>query len=123
LETFKNDKGQLKQALQTIINLHPDYSTSHIASLRDIVNGFGFTINEDLLLREKKASSGEGEIKEIVKKYHEAIFDEESSSPLPYKACPECGSTNLEGSSCNIQDDIVLTIKCKDCGWSEGQVM
>jgi len=123
LETFKNDKGQLKQALQTIINLHPDYSTAHIASLRDIVNGFGFTINEDLSLTEKKASGGEVEIKEIVKKYHEAIFYEESSSPLPFKACPECGSTNLEGSSCNIQDDVVLTIKCKDCGWSEGQVM
>lgn len=123
LETFKNDKGQLKQALQTIINLHPDYSTTHIASLRDIVNGFGFTINEDLSLTEKKAADGEGEIKEIVKKYHEAIFDEESSSPLPFRACPECGSTNLEGSSCNIQDDLVLTIKCKDCGWSEGQVM
>ena len=123
LETFKNDRGQLKQALQTIINLHRDYSIVHLASLRDIVDGLGFNINDDLSITEKKISSADGDIKEIVKKYHEAIFDEESSSPLPFKACPECGSTNLVGSSCNIQDDLVYTLKCKDCGWSEGQVM
>jgi hypothetical protein len=70
LETFKNDKRQLKQALQTIINLHRDYSKANIASLRDIMDGFGFTVNDDLSVTEKKTETREEEIKELVKKYH-----------------------------------------------------
>jgi hypothetical protein len=124
LESFKNDKRQLKQALQTIINLHRDYSQKNITSLRDIIDVFGFSINDDLsITNEKKTYTGEDGIKELVKQYHEAVFDDESSAPLPYKRCPECGSANLEGSSCSIQDDNVFTLKCKNCGWSDGQVL
>jgi len=123
LETFKNDRKQLKQALQNIINLHREYSQANIASLRDIVDGFGFAVSDDLSVTEQKKKTEEDEIKELVKKYHDAIFDDESNSPLPYKACPECGNTELEGSSATIQDDTVVTLKCKKCGWSTGEVL
>jgi hypothetical protein len=122
LETFKNDKRQLKQALQTIINLHREYSKANVDSLRDLMDGFGFTVNDELIVMEKKTET-EDEIRELVKKYHEAVFDDESPAPLPFKRCPECGSTELEGSSCTIQDDTVFTLRCKNCGWSEGQVL
>lgn len=80
LDTFMNDKGQFKQALQTIINLHTAYSKANIAALRDIVDGFGFKVSDDLLLIEKEKFAEKQDTKEIVQKYNKAIFDEESST-------------------------------------------
>lgn len=50
LETYMGNKVQLKQALQTIINLHRDYSLSKIDALRDILIDLGFTVGDDLSL-------------------------------------------------------------------------
>jgi hypothetical protein len=120
LETFKTDKRQLKQALQTVINLHRDYSIKNIASLRDIIDGFGLYIDDNLLVTsEKKVPNDEEKIEELFKKYHDAVFDADSGSPLPFKRCPQCGSTELKGSTAQIQDDIIYTLECKKCGWSE----
>ncbi len=63
-------------------------------------------------------------IRAIVKKYHEVIIDSnllEEGAPLPYKACPECGSTKLRGSSYinYSKDEEYFLLKCRECGWRE----
>jgi len=60
-------------------------------------------------------------IKAIVKKYNEVIYDYNSEDPFKIKACPLCGSNNLEGSSCTDynHDETYYFIKCRDCGWND----
>lgn len=60
-------------------------------------------------------------IKAIVKKYNEVIFNYESGDPLPYNACPECGSNLLKRSGAidDIRDQKYYYIECKDCDWSD----
>ena len=123
LETFMQNRGQFKQALQTIINLHTQYSKGHIDALRDIVGDLGFEVNDDLSLVNKEKPDKKQDVKEIVRKYHKAVLDEKSSDPLPYKACPQCGSTRLNRSPSHVEDDFVLFIECADCHWGEAQEM
>lgn len=120
LETYVGNKAQFKQALQTIINLHREYSLKNIEALKEIVTDLGFIVGEDLSLSDKKNIPRQDSIKEIVKKYHEAVLDTDTNDPLPFKACPECGSTRLERGSMLIGDDYFFTIKCLECGWTEG---
>lgn len=59
-------------------------------------------------------------IKAIVKKYHEVIKDtSDPRYPLPFKACPECGSIDLERSSYTdySRDDVYFIISCSECDW------
>lgn len=60
-------------------------------------------------------------IKAIVRKYHEVIFDYELGDPFGLRACPECGSQNLEGNSFTDynRDENYYFLKCKDCEWSD----
>jgi hypothetical protein len=120
LETYVGNKAQFKQALQTIINLHREYSLENINALKGIVADLGFIVGDDLSLSDKKGASRQNSIREIVKKYHEVVFDSDSNDPLPFKVCPECGSTKLERGHMLIGDDIFFTIKCLECGWTEG---
>jgi hypothetical protein len=120
LETYMDNKAQFKQAIQTIINLHREHSLKNIDALKEIVTGLGFVVGDDLSLSDMKKLSGQNSIKEIVKKYHDAVLDTDTNDPLPFKACPECGSTKLERSSMLIGDDYFFTIKCTECGWTEG---
>jgi predicted RNA-binding Zn-ribbon protein involved in translation (DUF1610 family) len=39
--------------------------------------------------------------------------------PLPYKACPKCGSTDLARGEINRADDNYFVISCKDCDWQD----
>lgn len=60
--------------------------------------------------------------KAIVKKYDELIYDDTNTGdPLPFKACPQCGSDKLHRSSATDyqRDEVYYSIKCKDCGWSD----
>jgi predicted RNA-binding Zn-ribbon protein involved in translation (DUF1610 family) len=50
-----------------------------------------------------------------------ATRHDEPGDPLPYKACPECGSTELERSSATDpreDGDTYYFIKCRQCRWS-----
>jgi len=120
LETYVGNKAQFKQALQTIINLHRDYSLSKIDALRDIINDLGFTISDDLSLGNARKFRTHESTREIVRKYHAAIISNNANDPLPFKACPECGGKKLERSTMIIQGEPFFTIKCTECGWSEG---
>lgn len=56
LEIYASDRTQLKQAIQRIINLHPDYSLKKLSDLRDTVLGFGFNLGDDLTVIDPKAN-------------------------------------------------------------------
>lgn len=120
LETYVGNKAQFRQALQTIINLHRDYSLSRIGALRDIIVDLGFTIGDDLSLSNVRKIRTHQSTREIVRKYHEAVMNNNTNEPLPFKACPECGSKKLERGTMMIQGEPFFTIKCTECGWSGG---
>lgn len=60
-------------------------------------------------------------IRAIVKKYHEVIEDTAADlhDPLPFKACPECGSMDLERNSYTdyLHDETYFIISCSECDW------
>ena len=60
-------------------------------------------------------------IKAVVNKYNETIYEENSIDPLPFKACPNCGSDRFERSSFTDYsgDEVYYLIKCKECGWND----
>ena len=60
-------------------------------------------------------------IKAIVKKYNELIYVSDTENPLPFTACPLCGSKKLQRSSAvdYQHDEVYYMIKCEDCGWSD----
>ncbi|MBN2483126.1 MAG: hypothetical protein JXD21_02830 [Candidatus Omnitrophica bacterium] len=48
------------------------------------------------------------------------IHDDAQGDPLPFKACPKCGSLELERSSGeDSKYRVYFFIECKKCGWSE----
>jgi hypothetical protein len=119
LETYMGDRGQFKQALQTIINLHRDYSLKNVDGLRDILNQLGFSIDDHLYVIDDKKAIQES-VTDIIKRYHEAVLDAGNpNDPLPYKLCPECGSADLERSSVTDyeHDETYFSISCRKCGW------
>jgi hypothetical protein len=48
-------------------------------------------------------------------------IDENSIAPLPYKACPQCGSTNLkfESGTHYDHDEVYHRVKCSKCVWGD----
>lgn len=53
---------------------------------------------------------------------HMKIIDKRrvnQGDPLPYKACPKCGSKNLARGEMNRDDSNYLVISCKDCDWQD----
>lgn len=49
------------------------------------------------------------------------IDPEASSYPLPFKACPKCGSVKLEHRELydHKRDEVYYTIRCMECPWNE----
>jgi TIR domain len=60
-------------------------------------------------------------IRAVVKKYNEEIYDFKANVPLPYNACPSCGSKHLNYSEAidSKRDDMYYFIECQECGWSD----
>lgn len=50
---------------------------------------------------------------------NEKVYDNNSTDPLPYKFCPECGSSELERYGISNDDTNSYFIKCKKCGFSD----
>lgn len=55
-------------------------------------------------------------IKAVVKKYNEVIADPDD--PVGVKACPRCGSSDLERSSTTDEkrDEVYFAMRCRECG-------
>jgi len=62
-------------------------------------------------------------IQELNELIHQKSVDEDAGGqgdPLPYKACPRCGNTDLSrGMIEGPRDHIYYIIECKECRWSE----
>jgi len=60
-------------------------------------------------------------VKELNDLINEITLDPDSPAPLPFKACPKCGSENLRGGEYTDvdRDDHYYYLKCEDCGWSD----
>lgn len=67
--------------------------------------------------------------KAIIDLYKKTVFDENPEDqggawyPFGYKVCPNCGSDGLDGSSFPYEEDTVIEVKCKECGWNESEVV
>jgi hypothetical protein len=59
-------------------------------------------------------------IRTVVRKYHEVIRDE-SDPVFGLKACPNCGSSDLKGSSATdySRDEQYFFLECRECQWSD----
>lgn len=60
-------------------------------------------------------------VKDLNKLIGNKTINSNSKEPLPYKACPKCGSEQIKKSQWYSHSDVEIwfTIKCKECGWSE----
>jgi hypothetical protein len=60
-------------------------------------------------------------VEEIVKKYHDAVYEEGIDDVFPLKACPSCGKDNFDRKAItdNMRDEMYFTITCRCCGWSD----
>ena len=49
------------------------------------------------------------------------IDPEAAGYPLPFKACPKCGSEKLERRECidPKHDELYYVIQCKECPWND----
>lgn len=58
-------------------------------------------------------------VRAVVKKAHELTIDENTDAPLPFKACPSCGSSRLEFYSATdyAHDRVYHFVECADCSW------
>lgn len=76
---------------------------------------------------------GERFLKSVVKKYHELISDPGKAETLGLRACPRCGSQDLEPyEDAEVDIDyndgeatpfatMIPSVRCRECGWSRRQ--
>lgn len=70
------------------------------------------------ILEDKREHLTVSELNELLKT---KTIDSETNDPLPYIACPKCGSGKLNRSSATDydRDEMYFIINCEDCGWSQ----
>ena len=70
-----------------------------------------------IILTDKRETLTVKELNELLEK--KTIKNHVGGDPLPYKACPKCGSEKLLRDTQITQDDIYYVIQCKDCKWGD----
>jgi hypothetical protein len=72
----------------------------------------------DLILADPREKLSVAELNQLI---DERTTDPTHEGPLPYVACPKCGSTNLErrASLDAEEDEMYYIVGCKDCGWGD----
>lgn len=70
----------------------------------------------NVILQDNRAKLSVRDLNELLK---EKTMNPKSRDPLPYKACPKCGSKDLNRSELtdNRRDETYWTITCRSCGW------
>ncbi len=60
-------------------------------------------------------------VRELNELLERRTIDPDSDHPLPFVACPRCGSKELSRKSATdtAHDEVYYMIDCRDCGWSE----
>jgi hypothetical protein len=81
-----------------------------------------------VILADKRESLSVRQLNDLL---HRHTIDPESEKSLPYKACPECGSTSLKWEQDALvdgeMDDGVVVydhtpydiVRCMECGWAK----
>lgn len=76
---------------------------------------------KEVILNAQKDNLTVGELNSLLE---EKIIDKDSigKNPLPYKACRQCGNTELEWESLQDEehDRMYYFVHCKECGWCDG---
>ncbi len=69
------------------------------------------------ILQDKRDSLSVRDLNELLEK--KTIKSPLDGDPLPYKACPKCGSEKLKRQEINTDDDNYYVIQCSECQWNE----
>ncbi|NTV67095.1 MAG: toll/interleukin-1 receptor domain-containing protein [Chlorobaculum sp.] len=120
----------VKRELQSIISVTTQTDTPKIipivldqTSLPPLISdlkhiSYGVGTEEDranLIMAVTENAPSQNFIRAIVKKYHKVISEDDG--PFGYRACPQCGSTNLKYASNDYCDDIYYVMECLECKW------
>jgi hypothetical protein len=72
----------------------------------------------ELILRDPREQLSVAELNQLI---DDRTIDPTREEPLPYVACPKCGSADLQKrESLDAQhDEMYYTIGCKRCGWGD----
>jgi len=72
----------------------------------------------DLILEDPREHLSVAELNALI---DDRTIDPTGNDPLPYIACPKCGSSDLKKrESFDAQhDDVYYTVRCKACGWGD----
>ncbi len=117
---------EFSSVLQTIKEstpTHPNY-LDFVSEEDETWLNYRFHINGDpnrevklaVLLFHLPVIHDEKFIRDIVQMHHEVVHDPDDL--LGFRACPDCGSTDLERFSDSRDDDMIYVSSCKECGWS-----
>lgn len=95
---------------------HTYYKKSTV-DLERLFNKFDESTRETILSSDKEKLS----IKELNALLEEKTIDHDTNNPLPYIACPKCGSKNLNFSSHYDENDSASFVNCPNpkCKWTE----
>ncbi|MFH1851692.1 MAG: hypothetical protein ABIA75_05040 [Candidatus Neomarinimicrobiota bacterium] len=61
------------------------------------------------------------DLNDLINKQTIDYEDMKSGDPLPYKACPKCGSNELKKGTLedSKRDELYYAIECIKCGWND----
>lgn len=106
----------------------------HVRASRDQKTIFNKLTRDlrELILQDKRAHLSVSELNAILK---DRTIDTSSDDSLPYKACPKCGSDNLNHSEdYDVEVEVgdsgdpihsatpYGVIECEDCGWKDTEL-
>jgi hypothetical protein len=71
-----------------------------------------------LILKDPREQLSVAELNELIE---QRTVDPTSREPLPYVACPKCGSSDLQKreSFDALHDETYYIVRCKTCGWGD----
>jgi len=91
------------------------YSVSSTRDQRLVFRKLSDEITDAILSDQRNSLS----VQDLNNLLNSKVLDKTSTEPLPYLACPKCGSEDLKkGQDYDTQlDEVSYWIRCKQCGW------
>lgn len=78
-------------------------------------------LSEDIRQIIREDQRGKLSVCELNQLLEQQTIDPDDPGPLPYKACPKCGSKNLkfESGTDPDRDETYYSIACRECPWND----
>ena len=75
---------------------------------------------KDTILRANSKNLTVAELNELIEQETIDYDDMKEGDPLPYKACPKCGSKNLKKGEYvdGKHDELYYVVTCEECKWT-----